>query len=473
MSLEYIYITRHGFRSNWVVNPATGDYTGFVRSPTGHPADPALTSHGVTQSRELAAHLARRADEPGPGDHPIPVPVERIYSSPYYRCLQTIQPFVEMASEGKSQQGSVNVNGSQPGSRPWWAVRCDPGLVDWFGPAPFEQPQPAPLSLLHDKFFPWIDLGYAGSGIVPLRNGESMAQLHARVAATLAHIIRQCDADGVRAIVLCAHAATIIAMGRVLTGVVPDDVETEDFGAFTCGLTTFRRRTPRQRQEPLPQQPHQQRNASPSLLGRGHVPSWVPSWDDPFHTLAGEAWISGRGIGGGWTCEANCDCSFLSEGEERGWRFSGDDEAFAGVASPLPPAASTKMDDARRSKRPIVDAGLELGVVVEGVGRGHQQGRDSRQSRRQRSADRTLAQPEPLKPLQGARHGGGDGGGESVESVKSVDDSSSSSDTSAGIDGGDNKRHVGRGGRKSCGGEDQGSGGGRGGRDGGGGYTRL
>ncbi|CAK7232716.1 C6 zinc cluster transcription factor-like protein [Sporothrix curviconia] len=177
MSLEYIYVTRHGFRSNWVVNPTTGDYTGFVRSPTGHPADPALTSHGVSQSQELAAHLVRRSTGPGRGAHAIPVPVERIYSSPYYRCLQTIQPFVHEASKD-DQPGSVGSREQAP--PPWWAVRCDPGLVDWFGPAPFEQPQPAPLQLLHSKFFPWIDLSYTDSGIVPLRNGESMAQLHAR-----------------------------------------------------------------------------------------------------------------------------------------------------------------------------------------------------------------------------------------------------------------------------------------------------
>ncbi|KJR86431.1 transcription factor C subunit 7 [Sporothrix schenckii 1099-18] len=348
MPLEYIYVARHGFRSNWVVNPKTGDYTAFVPSPTGIPADPALTSHGVDQSRELGAHLASSA---------MPVPAERIYSSPYYRCLQTIQPFVEIVA-GKptpTYYGHGHGQGPLP-PPPRWAVRCDSGLVDWFGPAPFDQPQPAPLKELHDDFFPWIDLGYEsrgqGSGVVPLRNGESMAQLHARVAATLGHIVRQCDAEGVRAIVVCSHAATIIAMGRVLTGQVPDDVETEDFGAFTCGLSVFRRRTlqsqseqqqqkqKQQRQQPqqqqqLPGQQHRQyphpqhRNVSslqslqsrhplpppsPSTL-RGHV----PPWDDQFHTLAGEAWIGGQGVGGGWDCVVNCDCSFLSEGEERGW----------------------------------------------------------------------------------------------------------------------------------------------------------
>ncbi|CAK7268645.1 C6 zinc cluster transcription factor-like protein [Sporothrix epigloea] len=344
MSLEYIYITRHGvdkFRPNWTVDPATGVYTGLVPSPTGHFADPALTSHGVSQSQELAAHLVRRPTVPGPGDRPIPVPVERIYSSPYYRCLQTIQPFVQAVSKNDQPEldHGDHDRGHEQALPPWWAVRCDPGLVDWFGPAPFEQPKPASLTLLHDRFFPWIDLNYTHSGVVPRRHGESMAQLHARVAATLTHIIRQCDAEGVRAIVLCTHAASIIAMGRVLTGQLPEDVASKDFDTFTCGLSTFRRRHARSRSRPhqpftaqrprqcldrsTPVASHQQRNAektgaTPSDWTPGIFSGHVPPWDDPFQTLGGEAWIGGRGVEGGWDCEENSDCSFLSKGEERG-----------------------------------------------------------------------------------------------------------------------------------------------------------
>lgn len=32
-----------------------------------------------------------------------------------------------------------------------------------------------------------------------------------------------------------------------------------------------------------------------------------------------ESWKRGVGVRGGWTCEVNSDCSFLSGGEERGW----------------------------------------------------------------------------------------------------------------------------------------------------------
>ncbi|OAA58576.1 phosphoglycerate mutase family protein [Niveomyces insectorum RCEF 264] len=403
MSLEYIYVARHGFRSNWLVNPATGDYTAVVRSPTGIAADPPLTAHGVDQARELAAFLARllpAASEHGPMAKEQPagpatgarrseaepvLPVERIYCSPYYRCLQTVQPLVEMlaqrAPDGSAEETTVRNKSAPPQPQPpWWAaVRCEPGLVDWFGPAPFPHPQPAPVPQLRARFFPWIDPAYEGSGAAPPRHGESMAQLHARVAAAAAHIVRQCDAEGVRAVLLCSHAATIIALGRVLTGQLPDDVATEDFGAFTCGLSVYRRRRPQgqqQQQRPAPKgrdSPHSQRqHEQDEQHGQQqqqrqpaqdpHIPVRVPPWDDQFHTLASQTWTGGRGIGGGWDCTVNCDCSFLSGREERGWRFSGDDESFVGVT---------------RHAGPIVDAGLELGVVVEKRSAGRaQQGAD-------------------------------------------------------------------------------------------------
>lgn len=62
-----------------------------------------MTSHGVTQSLELASHLV------SPAVHPKPF---RVYSSPFYRCLQTIQPGVEALKE--KQRGQVE-NGEDNG----------------------------------------------------------------------------------------------------------------------------------------------------------------------------------------------------------------------------------------------------------------------------------------------------------------------------------------------------------------------
>lgn len=76
------------FRSNWDVNPQTGVYTANTRTPTGIPTDPALAAHGVAQAAELAEFMC--AIEP---------PVDRIYSSPFYRCLQTLKPTTERLFE--------------------------------------------------------------------------------------------------------------------------------------------------------------------------------------------------------------------------------------------------------------------------------------------------------------------------------------------------------------------------------------
>ncbi|KAB5570652.1 histidine phosphatase superfamily [Coniochaeta sp. 2T2.1] len=329
MTLEAIYVTRHGFRSNWAVDPSTGEYTASLTSPTGIAADPALTAHGVDQARQLAAHL-----------QVVDPPIERVYSSPYYRCLQTIEPFVAAQEVGSPLQG-----GSEK-----CKIRGEPGVGEWYGSAPFEHPTSAAPEVLK-TLFPALDLGYKPVNPRPTRMGESPAELHDRVASTMHGIISQCDTEGVKAILICTHAAVVIALGRVLTGTMPDSVDEEDFRAFTCGLSVYKRRK------------GEAATASP----QEGVPSWRVSGDQEATSARGPGGIAhgppaeptsrtdkeplvwkGRGVAGGWTCTANSDCSHLAGGEERGWRFSGD-EAFAGSAG-----------------QGTIDAGLELGVVVEG-----------------------------------------------------------------------------------------------------------
>lgn len=127
MPLDTIYLTRHGVcinsiepsfghinltrsqhRLSWTIDFRTGTYRSQFPTPTGNPADPALTSHGVRQSHELATHIAGR------DFHPKPF---RIYSSPFYRCLQTIQPSVEELkrisssdTQDNSELGSIDQN---------------------------------------------------------------------------------------------------------------------------------------------------------------------------------------------------------------------------------------------------------------------------------------------------------------------------------------------------------------------------
>lgn len=147
----------------------------------------------------------------------------------------------------------------------------------------------------------------------PSTRGETIAQLHNRVATALEGIIADVDAEITaleatlpaeqrtsKSILICAHAAPLIAMGRVLTGQMPEDSSEEDFYVFTAGMSTFKRRGTRNKDE----------SRSRALLAGGT--KFVRSRGVP-------AWEGGHGVGGGWDCVKNGDCTFLSDGAERGW----------------------------------------------------------------------------------------------------------------------------------------------------------
>ena len=208
------------FRSSFSVDPQTGKYSGLP-SPTGIIGDPALTSHGVDQSRQLAKHLLS-----------LDPPIDAVYSSPYYRCLQTMQPYMGLLQQQIAE--------TQPMSAPSAAkMMPEDGIREWFGSAPFEHPVPASPQVLKD-LFPTYDDTYV-STVTPSPKGETLQELQARITTALRGIIARAEADGSRAIVLCSHAAVIILMGRILTGKVPSCVDIEDFHAFTCGLSVYSR----------------------------------------------------------------------------------------------------------------------------------------------------------------------------------------------------------------------------------------
>ncbi len=175
-------------------------------------------------------------------------------------------------------------------------IRGENGLGEWYGTARFDHPSPASPALLN-KLFDCYDLDYQPV-IVPSTNGETIEDLHNRTAYAVHRLIEKSDAEGVTSIIICTHAATLYAIGRVLTGRMPDDVSEEDFHTFTCGLSKFVRR-------PSPQKVENQK--------------LVPLWQGVGTPIPKVNWKGGRGVGGGWICKVNGDCSFLSGGEERGW----------------------------------------------------------------------------------------------------------------------------------------------------------
>lgn len=212
--------------------------------------------------------------------------VEKWWCSPWVRCLETLSPAVEkLYPLGVEREVTRAGDGK---------IRVESGLGEWFGTARFSHPSPARPEVLH-KLFPRYDLGY-GSVIVPDVKGESIEELHDRVAYALYRIVERCDREGVRAIAICSHAATIIAIGRVLTGRMPVDVGEEDFKVFCCGLSKFVRRN-----------------------GVEEKREEVEVWRGMGEPIPMIEWRGGKGVGGGWVCEVNGDCSFLSGGEERGW----------------------------------------------------------------------------------------------------------------------------------------------------------
>jgi transcription factor C subunit 7 len=205
--------------------------------------------------------------------------VDRIYSSPFYRCLETINPLADLLD---------------------LPILCENGIGEWYGLARFDHPSPAPPELLH-SFFPRVRTAY-NPVIVPSTKGEPIAEIHDRVAYALARIIEACDEEwrtegkGVKTVLLVGHAASNIAMGRALVGDPNADVKTG-----TCSLSVYRRR-------------------SPSPVVRAPLP--VPSEETP---IPETGWRGGRGVGGGWVQVLNGDCGFLTNGEERNWWFQGDE----------------------------------------------------------------------------------------------------------------------------------------------------
>ena len=169
--------------------------------------------------------------------------------------------------------------------------------------------------------------------------GETIAMLHDRAASAMEEIVDECDHDGISSILICSHAAPIIALGRVLTGKCPvakpktgspppidseEEWQTPDFSTYTCCLSTFRRnRLPLEtssRSEPSYATasgagPHEVVDTGKRLAeeNRAEHPKLTNS------AAKAPLWWAGRGVAGGWTCERNGETSFLSNGAQRGW----------------------------------------------------------------------------------------------------------------------------------------------------------
>jgi transcription factor C subunit 7 len=174
---------------------------------------------------------------------------------------------------------------------------------EFYGTAHFKHPIPAPLSELAEDFFPgMLDTTYTSICSPPV-GGETIPALHDRIAHVVHRALEDCENNhgkpdaGPKAILICTHAAPMIVLGRVLTGNMPEDPSVDDFQCYTASLSVYRRRRRPERSIEI----KKQQSCLSERAGRDSL-----------------AW-RGVGVGGGWDCEKNADCSHLSGGAERGW----------------------------------------------------------------------------------------------------------------------------------------------------------
>lgn len=297
MPVTQILLLRHGHRLAWTLDPTTGKYTSSHPFPSRLPADPPLASHGVSQARETGTFLAEEFKTQAREGR------LRIYSSLFYRCLETLRPTVEGLRRGLEQDDEFDQSQRKQRLRDL-EVRGERGVGEWFGAAWFAQPKPGDARMLKERFFPWLEVGYE-SQVVPDQNGERIEELHDRIARALQAVVKSVDAEFEAlgrgreeiTVLVCGHAAQIIASGRALTGRWSGDYDEEDFKCFTCGISRFVRRRKAEAN-------------GDAVERRGDH---------------GSGWRTNGGVAGGWDCVQNSECGHLSQGEERGWHFHGDE----------------------------------------------------------------------------------------------------------------------------------------------------
>ncbi|CAA7266478.1 unnamed protein product [Cyclocybe aegerita] len=182
---EKIYIARHGFRLNWISTT--------WQSATGLPRDPPLTAYGETQAEELNQYFLSFPEDERP---------TAIFSSPYYRCLQTSRPLAK----------ALGV-----------PIYVEHGVVEWYSPvAPGTGLHPRPGSTESLKtFFSEIDPSWS-TLYYPSRKGETVKEVHDRVDEFLvsffAAIAQRLPLERRRRLLFVTHAATTIALVRSFVG---------------------------------------------------------------------------------------------------------------------------------------------------------------------------------------------------------------------------------------------------------------
>ncbi|CAG8612749.1 1547_t:CDS:2, partial [Paraglomus occultum] len=181
----------HGQRSDWLLKPGE-----TLTYPTGLTYDTTLTDHGRNQARELAAYLVTNN-----------IKLDRLYSSPFYRTMETANVVAETLD---------------------LQILVENGLGEWFNVGC--KRAPASLVQLH-SYFPRVHLPYNPIRI-PSPNGETLQDLRDRLSSVMNEMISQCDEAGnVKTIMTVGHAASVIEGVRTVIG--------DRYASVNCGTCTL------------------------------------------------------------------------------------------------------------------------------------------------------------------------------------------------------------------------------------------
>lgn len=197
---------KHGYRANWLPEP-------HPVSPTGIDSDPPLAPHGEDQAKELAHYML--SIEPHP---------EIIFSSPFYRCLQTSKPIADV----------LDID-----------IVLETGIGEWYKPDRATIPDPGTFELL-SPFFPRLKNTWE-STVKPSLAGETEEAIFERSKDFLNKFIPKFEAKhpDIETVLFVTHAAAKIALGMALLGFnsVRDALDDEDtrLRAGACSLDKFER----------------------------------------------------------------------------------------------------------------------------------------------------------------------------------------------------------------------------------------
>lgn len=212
MTIETIYIARHGYRSNWLPPP-------HPPNPTGIDSDPALAPHGVEQAKQLAAYLTSLPTQEKP---------EFIIASPFYRCIETSRPIAEMLD---------------------LKIALERGVGEWFRKNRDTKPVPgdyAQLRTFFDKLLIDEDTWPRDNlNVIPNVEGEDYDEIYDRAKLFWKKFIPEFERKfpEIKNVLVVTHAATKIALGSALlqlksvTDVIDDNQTVLRAGA--CSLSKF------------------------------------------------------------------------------------------------------------------------------------------------------------------------------------------------------------------------------------------